>query len=290
MAVWNYGSINIDHVYRVPNLPAAGETLAARVYNCGLGGKGANQSVAAARAGARVHHIGAVSDQAGWVLDRLSAFGVDISCVARVEAEPGHAVIAVDASGENVIITHAGANALQSPPRIAAALARARAGDTLLLQNETPHQAQAARLARARGMRVMYSAAPFEAAALRQVLPEVSLLVVNAVEAEELQRFLGVGLAAMPVEAVVVTRGTEGVDWIAPKGESHFVPAFRVEAVDTAGAGDCFTGTLAAALDQDMAPPGALRLAAAAAAIAVTRVGTADAMPSRDEIEAFLLR
>jgi ribokinase len=288
MTVFNLGSINIDHVYRVPHLPRAGETLAAAEYLQTLGGKGLNQTVAALRAGARVVHIGAIGASDGWTAAQLSALGVDLGSVARVDAPTGHAIIAVDPGGENSILIHPGANRLQDEAAIEAALAGAQAGDCLLLQNETSHQVEAARAARAKHLRVFYSAAPFEIEALREVLPHVTHLLVNSGEGEELARAMGKPLTELPVDVVVVTRGAEGAEWIAAGAESLAVPAVTVEAVDTTGAGDCFAGALVAALDDGMTEGQALRYAAAAAAIQVTRPGTSAAMPDRGEVEALL--
>ena len=288
MTVYNLGSINIDHVYRVAHLPRAGETMAADDYLRTLGGKGANQSVAALRAGARVVHVGAIGVSDGWTAAQLSALGIDLGSIARVEAPTGHAIIAVDPSGENSILIFPGANRAQDEGAIEAALSGAQAGDCLLLQNETSHQVAAAKAARAKHMRVFYSAAPFEIAALDAVLPHVTHLLVNAVEARELSRATGSALADLPVEAVIVTRGAGGAEWIEPGGETVAVPAVEVEPVDTTGAGDCFAGSLVAALDDGMTPDQAVRYAAAAAAIQVTRPGTSAAMPDRGEVEALL--
>jgi ribokinase len=284
MAVHNLGSINIDHVYRVPHLPRPGETLGAEDYAMGLGGKGANQSVAAARAGARTLHIGAVGPEGRWAREMLDGYGVDVRHVAIGAAPTGHAIINVDPAGENAIVTFAGANRLPDAAAITAALAEARTGDTLLLQNETSAQPEAAALAAARGLRVVYSAAPFEIAALRAVIGQAALLVMNAGEAAELRAALG----ALPDVTLVITRGAEGAEWIAPGASPLTVPAFKVTASDTTGAGDCFTGTLAAALDAGADPARALRRAAAAAALQVTRPGAAQAMPTLAEVDAFL--
>lgn len=284
MAIWNLGSINIDHVYRLPHLPAPGETLAALSFASGLGGKGANQSVAAARAGARVQHIGAIGPDGGWTLDRLGAFGVGTAHVARVADATGHAIILLDAGAENAIVLHPGANVTIRPETATAALAQAAPGDTLLLQNETSAQEQAAAAAAARGLRSVYSAAPYDTAAVRAVLPHAPLLVMNEGEAAQLRAALG----ALPPLTVIITRGAQGADWIAPDGTTLHQPAFRVLPVDTTGAGDCFTGTLAAALDAGAPPAQAMRRAAAAAAIQVTRPGAADAMPSAADVDAFL--
>jgi ribokinase len=284
MTIYNLGSINADYVYDVPHLPAGGETIAATAHRVGLGGKGANQSVAARLAGAEVRHIGAVGADGRWAVERLRGFGVDVAHVAEVAGPTAHAIINVDPQGENMIVLLAGANALQDEARIGAALADAGPGDTLLLQNETTCQRSAAHRARARGMRVIYSAAPFQAEAVKQMLPLTTILVLNEVEAAQLSDTLG----GQMLPDMIVTRGARGASWAVRGGETVEIPAFVVEAVDTTGAGDCFIGSVAACLDLGMGREEALRYGAAAAALQVSRPGTADAMPTRDEVLAFL--
>ncbi|QYK41924.1 MAG: ribokinase [Paracoccaceae bacterium] len=284
MALWNLGSVNVDHVYRTPRIPAPGETLAASGYRAGLGGKGANQSVAAARAGARVHHIGAIGPDGGWTRTALRDYGVDTAHLADVGEPTGHAIIAVDDAGENAILIWPGANRSPDAALVGAALAGAAAGDSLLLQNETSAQAEAAQAARRRGLSVIYSAAPFDPAAVRAVVDHVTLLVMNAGEAAELAAAMG----ALPPVDCLITRGASGADWIAPGTEPLHQPAFRVTPVDTTGAGDTFTGWLAAELDLGLSRPQAMQRAAAAAAIQVTRPGAAPAIPTAAEVTAFL--
>jgi ribokinase len=289
MAVFNLGSINVDHFYRVPHLPVPGETLPAREYRTGLGGKGANQSVAVARAGSRAVHIGTIGPDAAWTIERLRGFGVDVSQIASIEAPTGHAIIYVDDRGENSIVTFAGANRVQNLKRIKSAMAKAGEGDILLVQNEVSHKAETAKFARDRGMFVVYSAAPFDADVVAGMLPHVDLLVVNEVEAEQLSDTMGVSPAGIAVPHLLITRGTKGSVWRDQmNGRELFAPAFAVDAVDTTGAGDCFIGYTAAGMDQGMCAEESMRLGAAAAALKVTRPGTADAMPSRDEVDAFL--
>ena len=131
---------------------------------------------------------------------------------------------------------------------------------------------------------MIYSAAPFDLAAVRAVLPHVSLLVMNEIEAAQLRD----GLGALPPVEVIVTKGADGAEWISAGTEPLFVPAFKVLPVDTTGAGDCFIGTLAAALDAGLDRAGAMRRAAAASALQVTRAGAAQAMPSAAEVDTFL--
>lgn len=286
MTLFTLGSINVDYAYIVPHLPGAGETLAAHGLTTGLGGKGANQSVAAARAGADVVHIGAVGRDGAWVLDRLAGYGVQTHAIARIDTPTGHAVICVDPKGENQIIVYPGANRALSHDQLTA-LEAMRPGDWLLVQNETNLQAEAAQKARDHGAQIAYSAAPFDVDAVRAVLPLTDLLLLNAVEAAQLCAALAVTLADLPVPRVVVTKGADGVDW--HEGDKTVsVPAQKVDVVDTTGAGDTFAGYLVAGLSQGMIPAAALRLASAAAAIKVTRAGTADAIPTRAQVDAFL--
>lgn len=286
--VWCLGSINIDLFYEVPHIPVPGETLGATGHRTGLGGKGANQSVAAARAGATVRHIGALGDNADWVRERLERYGVDTTHVAELDAPTGQAIINVASDGENAIVTLSGANRLLAEKAVMEALESGAEGDVLMLQNETNLQAEAARFARDRGLRVLYSAAPFDAAATKAILPHVDTLLLNEVEAAQLEKALEQSLFALPVPDIVVTLGARGARWIStPTGDSWDVPGIRVEAVDTTGAGDTFAGYLAAALADGMKPVPAMELAGRAAALKVTRKGAADAIPSIAEVEAF---
>lgn len=285
----NLGSINADYFYQVPRIPSPGETMPATGLATGLGGKGANQSVAAARAGANVVHIGAVGPDGGWAIDRLAGFGVDTTHIQRCDSPTGHAIISVASDGENAIVTYAGANAEVDAEALQTVLACADSGDWLILQNESPHGALAARAARERGMRVIYSAAPFMAGKASVMAPLVDLMILNEVEAGQLAEALGRPLTEVPVPGIVVTKGAGGVSWHdLDSGEIVSVPAFPVTPIDTTGAGDCFAGYLAAGLSEGMARAPALRFATAAAAIKVTRSGTADAIPSRSEVDAFL--
>ena len=286
MAVWNLGSINIDRFYRLPHLPAAGETLAASGFDEGLGGKGANMSVAIARAAAHVWHIGAVGSDGRWARERLLEYGVDTRHIAEIDSASGHANINVDASGENQIILYQGANHEISPDQIARALAEADTTDTFLTQNETNGQRAAAVLARQMGLRVVYAAAPFQADAVAAVLDLTDLLVLNEIEAQQLEASTGLAMDALPVESVVVTLGGQGARWFDQvTARTTDIPAYPVTPVDTTGAGDTFTGYLVAGLDRGLPMLQALDLASRAAAIMVTREGTADVIPDLKDIE-----
>jgi ribokinase len=290
MTIWTLGSINGDFVYDLPHLPGPGETLAARTLSRFLGGKGANMSVAAARAAARVCHIGAVGPDGGWAVDRLLEYGVDTRHIARIDVPTGHAIIAVDAAAENLIIVYPGANRAIPEQAIGAALSEARTGDWLLMQNETSGQALAARQGRDLGLSVAYAAAPFEVAAVEAVLPHLDLLILNAVEAAQLEAATGIAPEDLPVAHVIVTLGADGARWIdTGAGSDRAFPALPVTPVDTTGAGDTFTGFLVAGLDRGMPMAQAISQAMRAAAIMVTRKGTADVIPDLKDVQDGML-
>lgn len=281
------GSVNIDHVYRVAALPRPGETVPDLGYARGLGGKGANQSLAARLAGAEVRHAGAVGADGAWCRERLAAAGIDVADIVTAEAATGHAVILVDGAGENVIVVHGGANRALTPRLVEAAIGRARAGDWLLLQNETNLLVEAARAGRAAGLRVAYAAAPFDPEATAAVIPHVDLLAVNSVEAEQLARHLGTPAETFGAPVLLITEGAKGARCWTGAAEVRQA-AFEVVPVDTTGAGDTFLGYLLAGLDRGRPVAGAMRLAAAAAAIQVTRPGAGEAIPTAAEVDAFL--
>jgi ribokinase len=284
--IWNLGSINADNFYHLPHLPKPGETLVATRFHQGLGGKGANMSVAAARAAARISHIGAVGSDGRWAIERLMEYGVDTNHIAMSDTPTGHANISVDAEGENSIVLFAGANHAITDAMTGAALAEASPGDTLLMQNETTGQGFAAKTAKTLGLRVTYAAAPFSADAVKAVLDQVDLLVLNKVEAAQLRAATGSDLDQLPVDDLVVTLGAEGCQWVSNVGKtSHNYPAYAVTPVDTTGAGDTFTGYLVAGLDRGLGMEAAIDLALRAGALMVMRHGTADVIPDLKDIQ-----
>lgn len=289
MTILNIGSVNIDHAYRVVRHPAPGETVMDKGYLRGLGGKGANMSLAAAAAGAAVRHAGAVGADGLWCREQMAQAGIDVADLAVGETATGHALIIVDDAGENVIVVHSGANRALTADAIRAAIARAAPGDWLLLQNETNLVAEAAAAGRAAGMKVAYAAAPFDPEAARRMIGLAELIAVNAVEAEQLAAQTGRDLDALGVPALLVTLGADGAVYRAG-GAVTRTPAFPVDPVDTTGAGDTFLGYFLAGLDLGAPLAQALRRASAAAALQITRPGAGAAIPDGGEVDAFLSR
>ncbi len=287
--ILNYGSLNVDHVYRVAHIAAPGETLASHALRDFAGGKGANQSVALARAGARVRHGGRIGEDGRWLLDKLAEAGVDTRHVT-VGGEPtGHAIIQVDDAGQNAIVLFGGANQAQDHAQIDAALADFGPGDLLLLQNEVNAIPYLLAQARHRGMRTCLNPAPYGPEVGAYPLDCVDLFVLNETEGAGLTGCAtdAAILAAMstrfPEAEVVLTLGERGARY-AGRGQSFAVPAEPVKPVDTTAAGDTFIGYLLAELTAGATAQDALRLACRAAAITVSRPGAIDSIPHRHEL------
>ena len=224
--IFNFGSINIDHVYRVAALPQPGETLAAKSYEKFLGGKGVNQSVAIAQAG-EVIHVGAVGEDGDWALQEISRLGVGTEFINRLDCATGHAIIFVDDAAENQIVIEGGANQRLSEAVVEQALSQADpATDWVLLQNETNLAEFIVDSANAaRGFSIAYAAAPFVAETTVKLLPKIRLLVVNEGEASALAEALGTTDSEIPVQECLITRGADGAELIIEErvtGKRHF--------------------------------------------------------------------
>lgn len=291
----NFGSINIDHVYAVPHFVQPGETLASSDYRRFPGGKGFNQSLALARAGATVAHAGCIGADGLWLRDRLASVGVDVTGLRVEEGPTGHAIIQVTPDGQNAIVLHGAAN-----QRITAAdgervAASCRPDDLLLLQNEISALPAIMTAAGRRGLAVVFNPAPMTAAVGGLPLQHVRLLILNEVEAAQLvgeqspRAMLAALRGRFPRAHVLLTLGSRGV-LAATEREIVAAPAFKVRPIDTTAAGDTFIGYFLASRPNSMALSDALRLACAAAAICCTRPGAADSIPRMEEVQELLAR
>ena len=287
MAILNVGSINVDTFYRVPRIPQPGETLAATSHDSSLGGKGLNQSFAIARAGGTVLHAGAVNGQDGDIIATMTNAGIDCRHIARLDDCPtGTALVLVASDGENSIVLSHGANHALKEADIARAVSEMHAGDWLLLQNETNANQSAVALAKAAGMKIALAAAPFVASDILPLIGEVDLLLVNEIEFEQLVSS-GAEASLSKDAMALITRGSDGAE-MRRRNETIAIPAFRVEPVDTTGAGDTFTGFFLAGIDQKIALPEAMTRASAAAALQVSKHGASVAIPTSAEVDIFL--
>ena len=300
MSVCVLGGVNLDHVARAAELPRPGETVASRSLAQFPGGKGANQAVAAARLGAAVRLLGAVGqDGAGDVmLDFLTSAAVDVRGMRReAEAPTGQAFITVDDAARNMIVVAAGANALYGAA--AARTAALGGAGVILTQFEATLAAIEILFTRpeaAGALKIVNTApalsdgAPLLALADMLILNETELASFAGLDAEPADPEAAVAAArslARSGQTVLATLGAAGA--VAVRGDEVFrVAGLRQRAVDTTGAGDCFCGALAAALDRGLALPAAMAFANAAAALSVTRAGAAASMPTSAEVEVLL--
>jgi len=292
-AIWNLGSLNIDRVLRVPRIVRPGETLSSQSVALFAGGKGANQSVALARAGANVRHIGQIGENGLWLRELLAAEGVNVEPVRIGSAPTGEAIIQVDDAGQNAIVLVAGANHEIVPADVDQALVSAAPGDWLLVQNETSGVAYAMRAAKLCGLRVAFNPAPFDLQVDSYPLESVDLLCLNETEGEGMTgqsdpEVIGESLSAsLPNCEIVLTLGSAGaICW--SNEEFVRVPACDVTPVDTTAAGDTFFGYYLAAYQQGLGLRERLAWANRAAALCVTRAGASDSIPRRSEVLVFV--
>ena len=285
MTIYNLGSINLDYVYRLGHLVAPGETLSALDMTVGLGGKGANQSLALARAGADIVHIGALGKADKSWLSVMEQDGVDCQHVSVLDGPSGHAIVMVDdETAENQIILMAAANHEITRDQIDTSLAKASTGDWALAQNETTLVPAFFQKAKEKGLSIAYSAAPFVAEQTLRLLELTDLLVVNEGEAEALCAAAGQSAAGLGLPHLVITKGSSGADYIG-LDRQFSLPAPKVDAVDTTGAGDTFFGYLLAGINANMAIEQAVEQAINASALQVTRKGAAAAIPYHSELQ-----
>jgi ribokinase len=296
MKIINFGSLNVDYVYRLDHIVKPGETLASSEMQVNPGGKGSNQSVALKRAGADVWHAGMLGEDTAWMRERLEREGVDVRHVLiSKEIHCGHAIIQVDANGQNSIVLFGGANQAISAAQVEHVLMNAEQGDWLVLQNEINVTADVMAAGKAAGMKVCFNPAPFDEGVFNYPLDCVDLFILNEHEAAGLARksvetapeeLVATLSAAYPKAMICVTLGEAGsVLWTAATGLIR-QKAYPVQAVDTTAAGDTFTGYFLAELTRGASLAAALDTASRASAIAVTRPGALDSIPYLKELKA----
>lgn len=295
------GSINADHILNLAQFPRPGETVIGKQYQVAYGGKGANQAVAAGRAGADVTFVACIgSDDIGRQMrEQFSRDGIDVTAIEEVEGEAtGVALIYVNGDGENAIGIYAGANGALTPERVQKQRQTIADADALLMQLESPIESVqlAAEIAVKHGGKVILNPAP--AAKLSdELLALIDIITPNETEAQILTEIevsddngaarAAEALHSKGITTVIITLGSRGV-WLSEQGEGKRIAGFKVDAVDTIAAGDTFNGALITALLESQPLDQAIIFAHAAAAIAVTRSGAQPSVPQREEIDRFL--
>ena len=289
MKILNFGSLNIDMVYRVDHIARPGETIASSAHEVFAGGKGANQSAALAAAGAEVFHAGQIGPEGQWLVDKLAGFGVNMIYTLTGETPTGHAIIQVDNQGQNSIVLFPGANKKISHSAIDSTLSHFAQGDTLLLQNEINGIDYLIAQGKERGFKVCFNPAPYGPEVLAYPLHFVDLLIVNETEARGLlgpavaDQLIDRLAAAWPQAQIVLTLGEQGAHYSSAQ-ERFYLPATPIDAIDTTGAGDTFIGYFLQGLIADMAPQVAMQRAITAAALCVAKPGAMDSTPTTTEL------
>ncbi|MCE5344635.1 MAG: ribokinase [Eubacteriales bacterium] len=289
MKIVNFGSLNIDYVYRVDEFLRPGETRAARSRSIFCGGKGLNQSAACAKAGLEVYHAGIIGAEGHFLKDKLLSYHVRTEFIREIPESNGHTIIQVNDKGENCILLYPGTNAMLSDGYVDEVLSHFGAGDMVVLQNETNMVGEIIEKAAGKGMRVAFNAAPYTDAVKGYPLHKVSWLFVNEIEGASLsgkEAFEDIARAlrsAYPQTEIILTIGAQGCIYAGIEG-FYEVPAQKTIPVDATAAGDTFIGYYLMCMLKGYGVRRALETANRAGAITVTRKGAADSIPSWEEV------
>ena len=293
MKILNFGSLNLDYVYAVDHFVGPGETLSARSRTVKPGGKGLNQSIALARAGADVYHAGCLGTGGEPLRALLEKERVDTSLLRPVEEMQGHTVIQVDPEGENCILLYGGSNQCVTEEQISRTISSFGRGDWLILQNEINLPGMIVEKAYAKGMQIILNPSPFDDRLQTVDFAKLTWILINEVEAEQMTGTQDPEKAwaelhrRYPGMSAVITLGRRGSVAFAQRPDKTEIirqDAVKVRAVDTTAAGDTFSGYFIAGLTAGKPLRACMEQAAAAAAISVTRPGAAESIPGKEEL------
>lgn len=293
MKVLNFGSLNIDNVYSVDHIVQGGETILSFKEETFCGGKGLNQSIALARAGVPVYHAGLIGEEGQFLLETCLKYGVDTTYIRKLPEKGGHTVIQVDKDGQNSILLYGGTNQMQTREYIDEVLDQFEAGDFLILQNEINLLDYIIDRAFDRGMKIVLNPSPFDDKLKACDLTKIYLFMLNEIEGEQFtgysepDKILDSLAEKYPFARFVLTLGSNGSVYFDGK-EKTYQEIFEVKAVDTTAAGDTFTGFFMASLIEGKSIEEALRMAAKASSIAVSRPGAAGSIPAASEVQESL--
>ncbi|MEI3244980.1 MAG: ribokinase [Lachnospiraceae bacterium] len=293
MKIYNFGSLNVDRVYGVEDFVRAGETILAKSLSFFPGGKGLNQTIALARAGANVYHVGCIGRDGGILKDTLVENQVPLTYVKEMDADGGHTALQVSESGQNAIIVYSGTNHMLTENFVDEVMQTIEPGDYVLMQNEINLVPYIIRKAKEAGAQVALNPSPITKELMSYPLEMVDLFIVNEIEGEavtgekEPQKILAAFREKYPHAKIVLTLGSEGSCY---QDETTFAmqEIYKNTVVDTTGAGDTYCGYLLTCLMEGVPVKEALHMATAASSIAVSRQGAAPSIPKREEVEAFL--
>lgn len=293
MKILNFGSCNIDMVYGVEHIVCPGETISSAKMELFPGGKGLNQSIALARAGAEVYHAGSIGSDGEMLRDILNQSGVNTDFLKTVKEKTGHAIIQVENSGENCILLFSGANHAITTKYIDEVLEKFCAEDVLVLQNEISNLPYLVKAAAKKGLRIVLNPSPFNEVIKDIDLNDIYCLILNEIEAKDIsgtadaKEFSAWVKKNYPKLKVMLTLGKKGCRYIDGDSVTEH-PIFPVKTVDTTAAGDTFTGYFVTDILSGKSVETVLRNASAASAIAVSKAGAAPSIPLRSEVDEML--
>jgi ribokinase len=289
----NFGSMNIDYVYHVEHFIQAGETLNSLSLEKHCGGKGLNQSIALAKAGAKVYHAGMIGLDDEILKEALSANGVDLTYLNECGKSTGHAIIQVNQEGQNCILLYSGSNYAFQKAYIDDVLKGFEGNDLVVLQNEINEIPYIMRKAHQQGLKIAFNPSPINAELADYPLETVDWFILNEIEGEALtgkekpSEIVGELLVRYPSAAIILTLGQKGVLY-QDRFKTESFGVYQVDTVDTTAAGDTFTGYFLAGIVKGMDTGNILKWASAAAALAVSQKGAADSIPSWYETNMFM--
>lgn len=290
MRIINFGSLNIDKTYSVPHIVKEGETISSLAYQEFVGGKGLNQSIAIARAGGQVWHAGLVGHEDGEILlQALEESGVHTEFVEKRTIASGHTIIQVDNEGKNSIIVSGGANRAIDELYIDKVLSYFSAGDLLLLQNEVSCFSTIIDKAHEKGLEIYLNPSPMDGEVLSADLEKIDCFLINEIEGQiltgekESAKIMEVMRTMYPKASLVLTLGAEGA-YYQKESQQIFAPSFKVQVIDTTGAGDTFCGYFIASLTKGECIQESLRKASRAASLACTVKGASNSIPMREDV------
>lgn len=295
MKILNFGSLNIDYTYSLEHIVQPGETITSRSLEVFPGGKGLNQSIALARAGANVYHAGLIGSDGEFLRDICRESGVKTEYIRETETQTGNAIIQVSEEGQNCIILYPGANREQTEAYIDEVLKGFSAGDILLLQNEINLLHYLISEGTKKGMKIALNPSPFDEKITTCDLSKVSLFLINEVEGEQItgekdpEQILQKMELLYPGAETVLTLGDKGAVYANGTERIRQEPV-RVKSVDTTAAGDTFTGYYLAAVMEGKPNAQAMKEAACAAALAVSKKGASSSVPWRRDVERLLIQ
>ena len=291
MKILNFGSLNLDNVYSVDHFVRAGETLSSSKLEKFSGGKGLNQSLSLARAGAEVYHAGCIGQDGQLLLDLLKESGADTRFVRCVPGPSGHAIIQVDKNGQNCILLYGGANQEITTEFVDEVLAAFSAGDVLLLQNEINNLDYIVEKAADKGMKIALNPSPIGENLFRLPLQKITYFILNEIEGKEItgkeaaDDILAEFRRRYPQSVVVLTLGKDGA--VYDDGTTrcrHGI--YDVPVADTTAAGDTFTGYFLTCITAGETPAAALEKASIASSLAVSVKGAAPSIPTMEQVKA----